>query len=304
MVSMKIMGPLILGLYLAIVAFAQEDCIGDYNSTLCENSTCCETLGCTCDMSPPAILSNKERCLWVCEDNDECEESLSGTQCDTSNPSSGVCRFPCKDDSDCGSDGFCATEGELTAELCYPCTQGGGECNTSSPEWCCSGTCTNGVCAQDCIGDYNSTLCENSTCCETLGFTCDMSPPAFFSNKEKCLWVCKDNDECEESLSGTQCDISIPLSSVCRSPCKDDSDCGSDGFCATEGELTAGLCYPCTQDGGKCNTNSPEWCCSGTCNTDGKCAAKPSAGVSLFDRTFSPKLLVGFAVLMASAYFL
>ncbi len=182
MVSMKIMGPLILGLYLAIVAFAQDDCIGDYNNTLCKNSICCESDGFTCDMSSPANDSNKERCLWVCSDNDECEESLSGTQCDTFDSSSGVCRFPCKDDSDCGSDGFCAT--------------------------------------------------------------------------------------------------------------------------ATEGELTAGLCYPCTQDGGKCNTSFPEWCCSGTCNTDGKCAAKPSAGVSLFDRAFSPKLLVGFAVLMTSACFL
>ncbi len=43
MVTMKIMGSLILGSYLAIVAFAQDNCISDYNTSICypERTGCC-----------------------------------------------------------------------------------------------------------------------------------------------------------------------------------------------------------------------------------------------------------------------
>ncbi len=152
---------------------------------------------------------------------------------------------------------------------------------------------------ENCISDYNETNCFISTCC--TGNTCDWSVPSALARKKRCLKDCVDDTTCAEFRSGTKCDTAF---GVCRYTCTDSTNCGGDGFCSTSNNLllTAGLCYPCANGESVCARIEPEYCCSGTCNDGGICA--PNAGVSLFDRTFSPKLLVGFAVLMASAYFL
>ncbi len=165
---------------------------------------------------------------------------------------------------------------------------------------------------ENCVSDYNTSICypQRAGCCyNDNGNTCDSSEPTLQADKEKCLKGCTDNTNCTDFLAGTKCDTNTLTTNkvgVCRYTCTNNTNCGGDSFCSTTSMpyLTPGLCYPCTADGGDCETSYPEWCCSGTCNADGTCEGQPSAGVSLFDRTFSPKLLVGFAVLMASAYFL
>ncbi len=168
--------------------------------------------------------------------------------------------------------------------------------------------------AQDnCVSDYNTSKCysERAGCCFTdNGNTCDDSVTAYLAYQNKCLKGCTNDTTCTNFLAGTKCDnmtITNNGVGVCRYTCANSTNCGVGRFCSTQKKmpyLTPGLCYPCTPDGHYCGMSYPELCCSGTCNTDSTCERQPNAGVSLFDRTFSPKLLVGFAVLMASAYFL
>ncbi len=101
MVSMKIMGSLILGSYLAIVAFAQDNCVSDYNTSKCysERAGCCFTdNGNTCDDSVTAYLAYQNKCLKGCTNDTTCTNFLAGTKCDNmtiTNNGVGVCRYTC-----------------------------------------------------------------------------------------------------------------------------------------------------------------------------------------------------------------
>lgn len=185
---------------------------------------------------------------------------------------------------DCGSAGTCClaqnaacdkwsgtTAGCCPGSLCLDATGKCGAClaaGTASPAAndCCTGLRgTTGTC---CLADgsastQNSLCCselaQNGACCSGEGTSCDGTD------------VCCDGLVCEPSYAGS-------TSKVCRRPLG--AACGTDTFypanCSggSNAWCSGGKC--CLQPAAACSTGSD--CCSGTCGTDGKCAAMPLDG--------------------------
>ncbi len=83
--------------------------------------------------------------------------------------------------------------------------------------------------------------------------------------------------------------------------CNSSAECGPSYAC----DPILNVCETCGEKNAACSSN---WmCCTGTCtgfSTEKGQTGKCSKGYSLFDMSFSPKQLVGFAVVMVSAVFL
>ncbi len=128
--KMKIFTPLILGLHLATVAFAADNCT-TFNSSQCTtDSTCCA--GLICDSSAMALVYDARKCLHACSVfDDNC--TAENNHC--ANYAGGQCMYMCKSPSDCGSNYTC----NPATSSCEPCGQLNDQCVET---WmCCTGTC-------------------------------------------------------------------------------------------------------------------------------------------------------------------